>query len=1378
MADDFSVKAILSAEDKGFNKAINTAISMTKSLGNTISKTTSGISSTVSTATNIATKATSIAKSGVSGVSSAVSKTAEVTKGGISKTNSVVSSAVSLVKRSTQSAINSGASLVKSVTSTVSSINNHLNNLRQKAASALSGVSGAFKSAGLAITGLGISSLKSYGDFQNSLNKAAIVAGGTSKDIKGLADVANDVGRTLPVSAKEGADAMIGMAQNGAGLRQLKSEFPAIAKAATAAGADLNQTADAVMQSMNIWGGSVTKNAELLVQTANLSNAQIETMGPAFANVGTNAHALGMDLQTTATAIGLLTNKGMTSERASQDLNHALVQMIKPSSAAQKVMKKLGISYEDSHHKMKPFRQILSEMSDALSKYTPAQQKSYEATMLGTAGMSAIAPLIDSVRDKSGNAATSWDTYTKKMNEAAGSSKTAGKTLDKQAKEMQKNVGAQLKLLGHNWTDLRNTAMKSMNGTYYNVVKNMNGIIQKLRTGKAPIDKFARSFASLTPIIGPAFTAMGTGGQILAGLATLNPVILILGAVVAAFALITLASPKAQKKFNDFVGSSKKQGSALNQLQKTLHKIVNGFKDFAKAFTKTGNFSATWRTIGRLFKTIGQIIKQIAENVPGLGTDLKNAGKNGQSTWSAVGTWFGQILNKVTQTTNKVLDFIKAFMKMPAVKATLKFMHYLLQYIKALIVDIIANIPTMINAFVKTGNLQGLWTSISKLFKSIWSLIKTIASLVPGLGDKLKNSGIEGKNGFQTFGKVLGAVSRAIQDIANFLTKLTNGIKRTIQAFMQTTSIQKIWQSIVKLFQDYWNLINTILTLIPGFNEKMNDLGGNSTDVFTEMGNALGAVANGIETVINWLDKFINGFKVMIKTVAKNTSVTKFWGSLKNLIGAIFNLIWQIIKVIPGVSTASSKLKKPMNVWKTIGNIISGVLNAIQFVINLITKAINGLTKSAGFKLLQWFVNTILNQIVKSMTVIWKSMRSVLTDFGKFSNKIMKSKPVQKAIHSIANAFGTIMNAIQWVILNIDKFIKAILKTKGTKKAVDTIAEAFTDISTAVSNVFTWFTNSSDIANTVAFAINVIAFAWDGLWDSINYVYNLLKNIITTWYKWSAKHGVIHDILGVVGQIKSFFSYLSKHSGPIGDAIHTIAKYMGKFFNYIKDNAGWAIPLIETIFAPITTAAKALKAVLSILGGVGNGIRKFNGHLKKAQELSEKGDGKHSLYQIGLGFKDTGAEISNGILSPIMDDLAMRKSTRGFALKYKNYMRKAFGIHSPSRLMRDEVGKYLVPGIIEGMNTSPLQNKMNSISDILTGKTGNFRTSFDNLKYTISAPDMSDMENQMSAQYKLQVQNRPAYINLHLGNHDYGTFVDDISHQQNNVSRLKELRGF
>ena len=68
----------------------------------------------------------------------------------------------------------------------------------------MGGIGKAMTYAGAATTAMGVSALKGYGDFEYSLNQAAVIAGGTAKDIDGLAKVANKMGAELPISAQIG----------------------------------------------------------------------------------------------------------------------------------------------------------------------------------------------------------------------------------------------------------------------------------------------------------------------------------------------------------------------------------------------------------------------------------------------------------------------------------------------------------------------------------------------------------------------------------------------------------------------------------------------------------------------------------------------------------------------------------------------------------------------------------------------------------------------------------------------------------------------------------------------------------------------------------------------------------------------------------------------------------------------------------------------------------------------------------------------------------------------------------------------------------------------------------------------------------------------
>lgn len=376
----------------------------------------------------------------------------------------------------------------------------------------MSGIGKATTIAGAATTAMGVSALKGYGNFQQSLNQAAVIAGGTAKDIQGLADVANRMGAELPLSAQDAADAMVAMARDGASIKTIKQEFPAIAKAATAAGADLQTTASVVQQSMNIWGDSLKspeQAAGILVQVANQSNASIESMQQALSSIGPTAAAAGYSMQDTANAIGLLTNTGMSAAQASDNLNHAIVLMQSPTKKSRGYMEELGLSFRDAEGNMKPIPQIASELSASLKNLGKEQQDAALKAMFGQDGMKVMRTLMKAVGDETDNTATSWNAASKAIEKYAGTTEKANSNLDKQASEMQKNVGSKIEQLGGNWESLSNKSMDSQSKVTGSMLDMANKALEWAGKSNSSTAKVIRGFIGLSPAIGPAMTAVG-----------------------------------------------------------------------------------------------------------------------------------------------------------------------------------------------------------------------------------------------------------------------------------------------------------------------------------------------------------------------------------------------------------------------------------------------------------------------------------------------------------------------------------------------------------------------------------------------------------------------------------------------------------------------------------------------------------------------------------------------------------------------------------------------------------------------------------------------------------------------------------------------------
>lgn len=454
-------------------------------------------------------------------------------------------------------------------TATFNAAANTAMSMGEKVSSSLKGVGNAMTVAGAASTAMGVAGLKSFGKFQQSLNTAAVVAGGTSKDIKGLSDVANKMGADLPISAQQAANAMIEMARNGASVGQIKEQFPAIAQAATAAGSDLTATAGVVQQAMNIWGSSLKspqQAAEILVQTANMSNASIEDMQQAMAAIGSTANMAGMSFKDTTEAIGLLTNHGFSAAQASQDLNHAILQMIAPSKVAQGTMNDLGISFTDAQGNMKPFPQIIQELNTALDGLKPNERTKALKNMFGTAGMGVIEPLMKAMKNTTNDSANSWNAWSDAVDKAAGTSKKAEMSLKDQAKEMQKNVGSSLEQLGGNWEQLRNVSMNSAKGVNGAWIKSANEILVWAGTSNNGFAQFIRGAIGLSPVVGSAITVTG---QFLANAERIGRVAVAAGKgiwnLVARFTPLPKIVPKATAGMDRNSNRTKRAGKSADE---------------------------------------------------------------------------------------------------------------------------------------------------------------------------------------------------------------------------------------------------------------------------------------------------------------------------------------------------------------------------------------------------------------------------------------------------------------------------------------------------------------------------------------------------------------------------------------------------------------------------------------------------------------------------------------------------------------------------------------------------------------------------------------------------------------------------------------------
>ena len=855
----------------------------------------------------------------------------------------------------------------------------------------MQGVGNAMIAAGTATTAMGVKAVKGFGSFQSSLNQAAVIAGGTAKDIDGLSDVANHMGAVLPISAQDAADAMVAMARDGASIGTIKKEFPAIAEAATAAGANLQTTASVVQQAMNIWGDSLKspqQAAAILTQTANLSNASIEDMQQALATIGSVAKLAGMDMSTTSEAIGLLTNRGFSAAQASEDLSFAIRQMLAPSKGAKKEMDALGLSFVDSSGKMKPFPQILKEVAAATDGMGDAQKTAALKTMFGAAGMQAIAPLLDAVKDKSDNTTTSWSAYAKAMNGAAKDTQTATKFLSDQANEMQKNLGSKIEQVGGNWEALRNKAMQTKGGVNSAILDMMNQSLEWATTSNSSTAQVIRSFIGMSPAIGAATTALGGlfkgwgklisfGGSVIK---TIGNVGRVMRALSTAGNLTTAIGSLRKLAETSQLASGTMRALQVAQLALANPWVAIGVAiaavvaALAVFFTKTKTGQAMWKQFTQSVADSVDGIKQAWQSMTDFFSNLWNSiVTTAQSIWSSFGQFFSPVVQSVESVWQGLSDFFGNLWNGIVTFAQGVWSSFAQGM--APIVDAFKNLWSALTDFFSTlwqgivTTAQTIWQGLSPIVTTVWTGIQTVIStIMQAIANVITTIGTAIQTVWTTIWNAIKTVVTTIWNgIITFVSLEIQGMQNVIQGVM--TVIQTIWQTawdvVSTIVQTVWSIISTIVSTainaVAGVIRAVTDaIKGDWSGAWNEIKNVASTIWNGITSVVSTA---INGVKSVITSVMNGVKSvwTTVWNGIKNIVSGVMNAVKSVVS--GGMSAMHSVVSSMMSAVQSA--FVSGWNAARNATANGISRAVSaarsmtGAMVSAGRDFVMGFVNGI-----------------------------------------------------------------------------------------------------------------------------------------------------------------------------------------------------------------------------------------------------------------------------------------------------------------------------------------------------------------------------------------------------------------------------------
>lgn len=326
-----------------------------------------------------------------------------------------------------------------------------------------------------------------------------------------MSDSSKKWAKQYGVSTTEINNGLAEVVRKGYDANQTLGVMPSILDATKASGDDFNDVMNVtteVISQFNLKGkdyNSTVKNAtrvtDALTYVANATSAGFSDLGLAMGYVGPVANSLGMDVEETASAIGILSDAGLGGEKAGTALRGALTRLLKPSKQNIAGFEKLGISVDEFKNGTLTLPDMLNKIKQNTEGWTDAQRTSAIALAFGTESQSAMNVLVG----KGGDALKG---LTKETYNANGATKEIAKSMN----DLPANKVARFK---ESLNVLAITAGEKLLPVFTPILEKATQLINKFSELDDETQQNILKWGLMAAAVGPTLKLFGTGATVI-----------------------------------------------------------------------------------------------------------------------------------------------------------------------------------------------------------------------------------------------------------------------------------------------------------------------------------------------------------------------------------------------------------------------------------------------------------------------------------------------------------------------------------------------------------------------------------------------------------------------------------------------------------------------------------------------------------------------------------------------------------------------------------------------------------------------------------------------------------------------------------------------
>lgn len=274
--------------------------------------------------------------------------------------------------------------------------------------------------------------VSTYADFDQAMANTAAICGATADDYARLQQAALDMGKATTKTATESAEALGYMSLAGWDVNESIAGLEPILRLSEATQMDLATCSDLVTDSLSALGLQVDDLGGYLDVAAMANNKSSQTaqmLMEAYIAVGGTMKNLHVPIQESATALGVLANRGIKGSEAGTALNAVINNLTTGTGQAGKMMDKLGISAFDSNGKFIGLAETIRVVDKATKDMTEEQRNAALAALGGKEHIDALNDLISGLNTTTADGRNEWEALTDNLYNADGALSTMAATV-------------------------------------------------------------------------------------------------------------------------------------------------------------------------------------------------------------------------------------------------------------------------------------------------------------------------------------------------------------------------------------------------------------------------------------------------------------------------------------------------------------------------------------------------------------------------------------------------------------------------------------------------------------------------------------------------------------------------------------------------------------------------------------------------------------------------------------------------------------------------------------------------------------------------------------------------------------------------------------